>query len=90
MVAMYSSVWRSISCRVASGWRRACQAVIRAKRSSKDSSAPLSSVLAPRAVTAMKRQVDGAKELGEPFGPGLFIGHVTRVPAGLSVVNPDG
>jgi hypothetical protein len=37
----------------------------------------------------MKRQVDGAKELGEPFGSRPVIGHVTRVPARTSIVNPD-
>jgi hypothetical protein len=38
----------------------------------------------------VKRQVDGAKELGEPFGPRPCIGHATRVAAGRSIVNPDG
>ena len=28
--------------------------------------------------------------IGEPFGPRPFIGHVTRVAAGESIVNPDG
>jgi hypothetical protein len=38
----------------------------------------------------VKRQVDGAEEVGEPFGPRPFIAHVTRVAAGESIVNPDG
>jgi hypothetical protein len=38
----------------------------------------------------VKRQVDGAEEIGEPFGPRSFIGHATRVPADRSIVNPDG
>jgi hypothetical protein len=46
--------------------------------------------LAPGAVTTVKRQVDGAEELGEALGVRPFIGHVTRVPAGRSIVNPDG
>ena len=33
-------------------------------------------------VPAMKRQVDGPEELGEPFGPGSFPGHATTVAAG--------
>jgi GMP synthase (glutamine-hydrolysing) len=38
----------------------------------------------------VKRQVDGAEEAGELFGPGSFIGHGTRVLASRSIVNPDG
>src|SRR5215468_8097530 len=44
MVAMYARVWRSISARGVPGLRRACQAVIRSNRSSKDWSWPVSSV----------------------------------------------
>src|SRR5262249_1020335 len=44
MVAMYARVWRSISARAVPGLRRACQAVIRSNRSSKDWSWPVSSV----------------------------------------------
>src|SRR5262249_36841336 len=44
MVAMYVRVWRSISARGVPGLRRACQAVIRSNRSSKDWSWPVSSV----------------------------------------------
>jgi hypothetical protein len=43
MVAMYLRVWRSISARGVSGLRRACQAVIRSNRCSKDWSWPASS-----------------------------------------------
>jgi hypothetical protein len=46
--------------------------------------------LAPGAVTAVKRQVDGAEKLDEPFGVRPFIGHATRVAANTSIVNPDG
>jgi hypothetical protein len=38
----------------------------------------------------VKRQVYGAEEAGELFGPGSFIGHGTRVLASRSIVNPDG
>jgi len=38
----------------------------------------------------MKRQVDGPEELREPFGLGSLLGHATSVPAGESIVNPDG
>jgi hypothetical protein len=38
----------------------------------------------------MKRQVDGLKELREPFGLRSFLGHGTRVAPGASIVNPDG
>jgi hypothetical protein len=38
----------------------------------------------------VKREVYGAEEAGEPFGPGPFIGHGTRVLASQSIVNPDG
>jgi hypothetical protein len=38
----------------------------------------------------VKRQVDGAETVGEPFGPRAFVGHGTSVPAGGSIVNPDG
>jgi hypothetical protein len=38
--------------------------------------------LAPGAVAPVKRQVDGAKELGKAFGVGPLIGHATRVAAG--------
>jgi hypothetical protein len=38
----------------------------------------------------VKRQVNGAEEAGELFGPGSFIGHDTRVLASRSIVNPDG
>jgi hypothetical protein len=41
---MYARVWRSISARGVPGLRRACQAVIRSNRSSKDWSWPVSSV----------------------------------------------
>jgi len=44
MVAMYARVWRSISARGLPGLRRACQAVMRSNRSSKDWSWPVSSV----------------------------------------------
>src|SRR5499433_3220100 len=44
IVAMYARVWRSISARGVPGLRRACQAVIRSNRSSKDWSWPVSSV----------------------------------------------
>src|SRR5215475_11372353 len=44
IVAMYARVWRSISARGVPGLRRACQAVIRSNRSSKDWSRPVSSV----------------------------------------------
>src|SRR5215475_4454644 len=44
IVAMYARVWRSISARGVPGLRRACQAVIRSNRSSKDWSWPASSV----------------------------------------------
>jgi hypothetical protein len=46
--------------------------------------------LAPRSVPTVKRQVDGAEEVGEPFGSGPGVGHVTSVPAARSIVNPDG
>jgi len=38
----------------------------------------------------VKRQVNGAEEAGELFGPGSFIGHGTRVLASRPIVNPDG
>jgi hypothetical protein len=37
--------------------------------------------LAPRLVTAMKRQVDGTEELGEPFRLRLFPSHGNSFPA---------
>jgi len=46
--------------------------------------------LAARPVPPVKRQVDSAEKVSEPFGPRPFVGHVTRVPAGRSIVNPDG
>lgn len=46
--------------------------------------------LAPGPVPPVKRQVDGAEEVGEAFGPRLCIGHGTRVAPGRSIVNPDG
>jgi hypothetical protein len=46
--------------------------------------------LAPGLVPPVKRQVDGTEEIREPFGPRPFIGHVSRVPADPSIVNPDG
>jgi hypothetical protein len=46
--------------------------------------------LAPGPVPPVKRQVDGTEEVSEPFGPRPVIGHVTRVPDGRSIVNPDG
>jgi hypothetical protein len=45
--------------------------------------------LTPRPVPAMKRQVDGPEELGTAFRLRPFIGHVTRVAAGESIVNTD-
>jgi hypothetical protein len=38
----------------------------------------------------VKRQVDSAKEVGEPLGPSPCIGHRTRVTARPYIVNPDG
>jgi hypothetical protein len=46
--------------------------------------------LAPGSIPAVKRQVDGAEEVGEPFGVRPFVGHPIRVPACRSIVNPDG
>src|SRR5215472_16190145 len=49
--------------------------------------------LAPRAVAPVKRQVHGPEGLGEPLrphAPVIHSAHVTRVPAGQSIVNPDG
>jgi len=45
--------------------------------------------LAAGPIPPVKRQVDGAEEVGEPFGRGLCIGHATRVPASQCIVNPD-
>jgi len=38
----------------------------------------------------VKGQVDGPEEVSEPFGARPFVGHATSVPAGRSIVNPDG
>ncbi len=46
--------------------------------------------LAARAVAAMKREVHGPEELGEPLGLRPLLRHATSVPAGISIVNPDG
>jgi hypothetical protein len=37
----------------------------------------------------VKRQVDGAEELREPFCPRLFLSHGNSFPAGQLIVNPD-
>jgi len=46
--------------------------------------------LTPGPVPPVKREVDGAEEVGELFGPGPCIGHATRVPPREFIVNPDG
>ena len=45
--------------------------------------------LAPGPVPPVKRQVDGAEEISEPFGPRPCISHATKVAASQSIVNPD-
>jgi hypothetical protein len=37
----------------------------------------------------VKRQVDGAKELGEPFRTRLFLSHGNSFQARKFIVNPD-